>query len=47
MADYFRGHDFVLAASPAPAFTRDEFTLENRLRVMSLTAPASVAACRC
>ncbi|MEQ2007265.1 MAG: amidase [Limisphaerales bacterium] len=42
-ADYFRGHDFlVLAASPAPAFTRDEFTLENRLRVMSLTAPASV-----
>jgi amidase/aspartyl-tRNA(Asn)/glutamyl-tRNA(Gln) amidotransferase subunit A len=42
-ADYFRTHDFlVLAASPAPAFTRDQFTLENRLRVLTLTAPASI-----
>ena len=41
--DYFRTHDFlVLAASPAPAFTREEFTLENRLRVLTLTAPASI-----
>lgn len=42
-ADYFRRHDFlVMAASPAPAFTREEFTLENRLRVLGLTAPASI-----
>ncbi|MBL9213621.1 MAG: amidase, partial [Opitutaceae bacterium] len=42
-AEYFRGHDFlVLAASPAPAFTREEFTLENRMRVLTLTAPASI-----
>ena len=32
----------MLAASPAPAFTREEFTLENRLRVLTLTAPASI-----
>jgi aspartyl-tRNA(Asn)/glutamyl-tRNA(Gln) amidotransferase subunit A len=42
-AEYFRTHDFlVLAASPGPAFTREEFTLENRLRVLGLTAPASI-----
>jgi aspartyl-tRNA(Asn)/glutamyl-tRNA(Gln) amidotransferase subunit A len=42
-ADYFRDHDYlVMAASPAAAFTREEFTPENRLRVLSLTAPASI-----
>jgi amidase/aspartyl-tRNA(Asn)/glutamyl-tRNA(Gln) amidotransferase subunit A len=42
-AEYFRTHDFlVLAASPTPAFTRDQFTLENRMRVLGLTAPASI-----
>jgi len=42
-ADYFHGHDYlVMAASPAAAFTREEFTLENRLRVLGLTAPASI-----
>jgi amidase/aspartyl-tRNA(Asn)/glutamyl-tRNA(Gln) amidotransferase subunit A len=42
-AEYFRTHDFlVLAASPTPAFTRDQFTLEHRMRVLALTAPASI-----
>lgn len=42
-AEYFRTHDFLaLAASPTPAFTRDQFTLENRMRVLGLTAPASI-----
>ncbi|MGH7957163.1 MAG: amidase [Opitutaceae bacterium] len=40
---YFLTYDFlVLPASPAAAFTRDQFTLENRLRVLALTAPASI-----
>lgn len=42
-AEYFLAHDFiVLPASPAAAFTRDGFTLENRMRILALTAPASV-----
>jgi aspartyl-tRNA(Asn)/glutamyl-tRNA(Gln) amidotransferase subunit A len=43
-ANYFRTHDFlVLAASPTPALTRDQFTLENRGRILALTSPASIA----
>ncbi len=42
-AEYFRTHDFlVLPASPAAPFKRDGFTLENRTRILSLTAPASI-----
>lgn len=41
--EYFRAHDFLaLAASPFPAPTREGFTLENRLRILTLTAPASI-----
>lgn len=40
---YFKDHDFlVMAASPAPAFTKAECTLENRMRVLAVMAPASI-----
>ena len=40
---YFLTYDFlVLPASPAAAFTKPEFTLENRRRILALTAPASI-----
>ncbi|MEX2045139.1 MAG: amidase [Opitutus sp.] len=43
-ASYFRSHDFlILPASPAAAFTKAECTLENRNRILILTAPASLA----
>ena len=42
-AQFFGANDFlVLPASPAAAFTKTECTLENRLRVLALTAPASI-----
>lgn len=42
-AEYFRTHDFlVLAASPTPALMKAECTLENRGRILTLTAPASI-----
>ena len=42
---YFLTYDFlVLPASPSAAFSKPEFTLENRTRVLSLTAPASIGA---
>jgi aspartyl-tRNA(Asn)/glutamyl-tRNA(Gln) amidotransferase subunit A len=40
---YFLSHDFlVLPASPMPALTKAECTLENRGRILTLTAPASI-----
>jgi amidase/aspartyl-tRNA(Asn)/glutamyl-tRNA(Gln) amidotransferase subunit A len=40
---YFLTYDFlVLPASPAAALTKPEFTLENRRRILALTAPASI-----
>ena len=40
---FFLTHDFlVLAASPTPALTKAECTLENRGRILALTAPASI-----
>ncbi|MES2693586.1 MAG: amidase [Verrucomicrobiota bacterium] len=40
---YFKAHDFlVLPASPFPALTKAECTLENRNRVITVTAPASI-----
>lgn len=40
---YFGHHDFlVMAASPTPALTKAECTLENRARILTLTAPASI-----
>lgn len=42
-AEYFRSHDFlVLAASPTPALMKADCTLENRGRILTLTAPASI-----
>ncbi len=42
-AAFFRTFDFlVLPASPLPAFTKAECTLENRNRILTLTAPASL-----
>jgi aspartyl-tRNA(Asn)/glutamyl-tRNA(Gln) amidotransferase subunit A len=42
-AVYFADHDFlVMAASPTPALTKAECTLENRGRILALTAPASI-----
>jgi amidase/aspartyl-tRNA(Asn)/glutamyl-tRNA(Gln) amidotransferase subunit A len=42
-ADYLRAFDFlVLPATPTPAPTRAECTLEMRNRVIALTAPASL-----
>jgi amidase/aspartyl-tRNA(Asn)/glutamyl-tRNA(Gln) amidotransferase subunit A len=40
---FFLTYDFlVLPATPTPAFTKAECTLENRLRALALTAPASL-----
>ena len=40
---FFRDYDFlVLPATPSPALTKAECTLENRTRVLALTAPASI-----
>lgn len=40
---YFALNDYlVLAASPTPALTKAECTLENRGRILTLTAPASI-----
>lgn len=40
---FFSNYDFlVLPASPTPALTKAECTLENRQRVLTLTAPASI-----
>jgi aspartyl-tRNA(Asn)/glutamyl-tRNA(Gln) amidotransferase subunit A len=40
---YFQANDFLLlAASPCPALTKPECTLENRNRLLALTAPASI-----
>jgi amidase/aspartyl-tRNA(Asn)/glutamyl-tRNA(Gln) amidotransferase subunit A len=42
-AEFFRDYDFlVLPGTPAPAFTKAECTLENRNRLLTLTAPASL-----
>jgi aspartyl-tRNA(Asn)/glutamyl-tRNA(Gln) amidotransferase subunit A len=42
-AAFFQSYDFlVLPASPSAAFTKSELTLENRLRILSLCAPASI-----
>jgi aspartyl-tRNA(Asn)/glutamyl-tRNA(Gln) amidotransferase subunit A len=42
-ADFFKSYDFlVLPASPAPALTKAECTLENRTRVLTLTTPVSI-----
>jgi amidase/aspartyl-tRNA(Asn)/glutamyl-tRNA(Gln) amidotransferase subunit A len=42
-ADYFKHYDFlVLPASPCPALTKAECTLENRTRLITLTAPVSI-----
>jgi amidase/aspartyl-tRNA(Asn)/glutamyl-tRNA(Gln) amidotransferase subunit A len=41
--DFFKHYDFlVLPASPSAAFTKAELTLENRLRILNLSAPASI-----
>ena len=40
---FFLTFDFlVLPASPGPALTEEQFTKENRTRVLALTAPASI-----
>ena len=42
-AHYFRANDFlILPASPCPALTKAECTPANRLRILTLTAPASI-----
>ena len=42
-ARFFRTHDFlILPASPMPALQKAECTLENRGRILTLTAPASI-----
>ncbi|HEY1765960.1 MAG TPA: amidase family protein [Opitutaceae bacterium] len=42
-ADFFQTHDFlVMAATPFPALSRDQFTPANRLAMLSLTGPASL-----
>ena len=42
-AAYFKRYDFlVLPASPAAAFSKQELTPENRLRILTLSAPASI-----
>ncbi len=41
--DYFRTHEFlVMPATPFPALTKAECTLENRNRLLALTTPASL-----
>ncbi|MBL9200658.1 MAG: amidase [Opitutaceae bacterium] len=42
-AEFFRTHDFlILPASPTAAPTKAESTLEHRMRILALTAPASI-----
>jgi len=42
--DYFAENDFlIMPATPCPALRPEEFTPENRMRLLSLTAPASLA----
>jgi aspartyl-tRNA(Asn)/glutamyl-tRNA(Gln) amidotransferase subunit A len=42
-ANFFKSYDFlVLPASPAPAPTKAECTLETRTRVLTLTTPVSI-----
>lgn len=42
-AGYFAQYDFLaLPAAPCPALTKPECTLENRNRILALTAPASL-----
>jgi aspartyl-tRNA(Asn)/glutamyl-tRNA(Gln) amidotransferase subunit A len=42
-ARYFQAYDFlILPASPCPALTKAECTAENRSRILTLTAPASI-----
>ncbi len=42
--NFFQSYDFlVLPATPFPALTKAECTLENRNRLLDLTAPASLA----
>jgi amidase/aspartyl-tRNA(Asn)/glutamyl-tRNA(Gln) amidotransferase subunit A len=42
-AKYFLTFDFlILPATPCPALTKSECNLENRTRVLTLTAPVSV-----
>ena len=41
---FFLAHDFlVMPAAPFPALRQTELTLENRRRLLALTAPASLA----
>jgi len=41
--NYFQSYDFlILPASPSAALTKVECTLENRSRILALTAPASI-----
>jgi aspartyl-tRNA(Asn)/glutamyl-tRNA(Gln) amidotransferase subunit A len=41
--EFFRSYDFlVMAATPFGALTKAECTLNNRLRILRLTAPASL-----
>jgi amidase/aspartyl-tRNA(Asn)/glutamyl-tRNA(Gln) amidotransferase subunit A len=42
--EFFQNHDFLLLpASPCPALTKAECHAENRARLLSLTAPVSLA----
>jgi aspartyl-tRNA(Asn)/glutamyl-tRNA(Gln) amidotransferase subunit A len=43
-AEFFQAHDFlVMAATPFPALSREGFTPANRLAMLGLTGPASLA----
>ena len=40
---FFLTYDFlILAATPFPAMTKAECTFENRMRILTLNAPASI-----
>jgi amidase/aspartyl-tRNA(Asn)/glutamyl-tRNA(Gln) amidotransferase subunit A len=42
--EYFAENDFlIMPATPCPALRPEEFTQENRMRLLGLTAPASLA----
>ena len=42
--EYFAAYDYlVMPATPCPALRPEEFTQENRMRLLGLTAPASLA----
>jgi amidase/aspartyl-tRNA(Asn)/glutamyl-tRNA(Gln) amidotransferase subunit A len=42
-AEYFRDYDYlILPAAPFPALKPEEFSAENRRRILDLTAPASL-----